>query len=297
MEEGGSGVSVKATRSSGALEWVLLGGLYAFTLAAIVGYGLFALHPERLPDSDFARRIFTLSFGLFARLHIVIAATVLIAVLLRRLRLRWFAAFAAVSTLAFLAEHVGTGYGIPFGGYGYSGLLGAKLGGRVPALIPVSWFLMALPAWILARTALPSPAARLGRISLGALWLVAWDLALDPAMSFLTPYWSWVETGPYYGMPWLNLVGWFGTGLLLVGTIEAFAERAGWDALSPRWIAAYYAAILLMPLGMLAAAGAWAAVAATVAAVGGLGLASLALGARLQVARPARGLPIGTVRA
>jgi putative membrane protein len=165
-------------------------------------------------------------------------------------------------------------------------LLGLKIGGRVPALIPVSWFLMALPAWVLARAALRRNEARAARIAVAALWLVAWDLALDPAMSFLTPYWVWAESGPYYGMPWVNLLGWYVTGLALMAVIEAFAANAAWDRLSPRWMGAYYAAILLMPLGMVAVAGAWLAVLTTVAAVGACALLSRALAARHAETRP-----------
>jgi len=52
-------------------------------------------------------------------------------------------------------------------------------------------------------------------IVLGTALLLAWDLLLDPAMSKVTSYWIWGETGSYYGMPWSNLFGWSVTGLVL----------------------------------------------------------------------------------
>ena len=241
--------------------WLLLG----FTLVAVIGYGVFALHPERLVTPS-AARFYGISFQFFARIHILLAALALGWVLVGRLGARWLPAFALVVLVSFLSEHIGTGYGIPFGAYHYTGLLGTRVGPRVPALIPVSWFLMALPSWVVAQRAWPGD--RLRRIGVAALFLVAWDLALDPAMSFLTPYWRWAEVGPYYGMPWVNLLGWYVTGLVIMGILDAVGARLGLDSLPVRWMLVYYGLVLLMPLGMVAAAGLWPAVATTLAGVG-----------------------------
>ncbi|MGD8601787.1 MAG: carotenoid biosynthesis protein [Gemmatimonadota bacterium] len=237
--------------------------VYAFTLPALLGYWTYGLHPERLAGSELALRIYPFTFPWFARLHIIFGAAVLFAALFKVLRTSWLPVFASVALLSFMAEHIGTGYGVPFGGYGYTGLLGLKVGGRVPALIPVSWFLMALPAWLMARTAFPE--GRLRRVLLGASWLVAWDLALDPAMSFLTSYWRWAEPGTYYGMPWVNLFGWLTTGLVLMAAIEMAATRVALGRVGSRWAAGYFFAILAMPVGMLIAAGVWGAVATSLA--------------------------------
>ena len=94
-------------------------------------------------------------------------------------------------------------------------------------------------------------------IVLGAYLLTAWDLALDPAMSFLTPYWVWEESGPFYGMPWVNLAGWMATGMILMGLLEVFGSRRWGPHLPLGWLAAYYGVVLLMPLGMVLAAGLW----------------------------------------
>jgi uncharacterized membrane protein len=252
-------------------RWTL-GALATFTVIAVLGYWNFVVHPERLPTTPMAARFYSVSFGLFARLHIVLAAGALAVLLVSRLRARWVPALLAVYAVAFLAEHVGTGYGIPFGAYGYTGLLGPKLAGRVPVLIPLSWFLMALPSWVVARSVAPSSGLRAVRVAVGALWLVAWDLALDPAMSFLTPYWHWEDAGPYYHMPLGNLLGWFVTGVVLMTMLDALSSRLGLHEIPTRWMAAYYGTVLLMPLGMVAAAGLGLAVAAT---LGGVGLCAL----------------------
>jgi uncharacterized membrane protein len=241
-------------------EWGGLGVLLIFTLAATLGYGVFALNPALIPDSDFARSFYGLSFRLFARAHIVVGTAVLFLVLLLRTGVRWVPAFVAIFLVSFLSEHLGTGYGFPFGHYDYTGLLGFKVGGRVPFLIPVSWFLMALPSWALANAVFPAGGGWWARILLGAYLLTVWDLALDPAMSYLTPYWVWETKGPFYGMPWVNLAGWMGTGVVLMALLEWLGARSWATSISLPWLAAYYAVTFLMPLGMVLAAGLWAAV-------------------------------------
>jgi putative membrane protein len=260
-----------------------------FTLVAVAGYGVFGLHPNLIPDSDFSRRFFGASFTLFARGHIVVAGLTLAWFLTREVSWRWIPALLAVAVASFLSEHIGTGYGFPFGGYEYTGLLGYKLGGRVPALIPASWFLMALPSWVLARTVFPTSGGSIWRIAFGAYLLTAWDLVLDPAMSFLVPYWTWASPGPFYGMPWVNLAGWLGTGMVLMFLLEVFGARSWARDLSTNWLWAFYGVNLALPAGMLLAAGVWFPVL----------VAGIAVGAPFALARalPGRGFLASGVHA
>lgn len=271
-------------------RWSLI-VLAGFTAISVVGYGHFALNPGNLPSSGPALRFYSVSFGFFAQAHIVLAFGVLATALTRRLGVRWLPALAGVYLLSLGSEHLGTGYGLPFGSYEYTGLLGIRVGPRVPALIPLSWFLMAMPSWVLARAATHG---RLGAaIPLGAVGLVLWDLALDPAMSSLTPYWRWDDTGPYYGMPWLNLLGWFGTGLGLMATLAASDAWAGFGRLPARWMATFYGIVLALPLGMLVAAGAWLAVGTTVGAAAAVGLSVRGRSAGVEAGRRARRFETG----
>ena len=131
--------------------------------------------------------------------------------------------FFLVSTLLSLSsELIGTGTGWPFGNYEYTAFLGYKILDRVPFSIPLSWFSMGLVSYLLGSLL----AARLGgrrtlwSLALGVWLLTAWDLVLDPAMadpSLRVQFWTWHETGPYFGMPIQNLVGWSLTGLLYMG--------------------------------------------------------------------------------
>jgi len=118
------------------------------------------------------------------------------------------------------AELVGTGTGFPFGEYHYLSGLGYKVMGRVPFTIPLSWFYLGFSAYLLAYVGL----AKWGRwrwpgaIALGALMLTAWDFVLDPAMSQTTmPFWAWDQEGAFFGMPYQNFAGWFGTGVIFMG--------------------------------------------------------------------------------
>lgn len=240
-----------------------VGFVYLVVAASLIGFATFGLHPELVARIPGAARSYGLIFSHVGQVQVWVVFAALATLLFRRAGWRWLPALAAVYAVTFLAEFVGTGYGVPFGGYAYSGLLGPKWFGQVPVVIPLSWFCMAVPS--LAFTwAVRSPVVR---VVLASGFLVAWDLALDPAMSFLTPYWVWAESGPYYGMPWVNLAGWFLTAVVLFTAMSLLRAERWVFALDRRWLAAFYAANLLMPLGMLAAAGLWLGVLATLAAV------------------------------
>lgn len=252
----------------GTPEGRALIGLYGFTVVATLGYGVFALNPGRIPDFPALFAFYSISFNFFAQAHIWICLLVLAIALVRHIGWSWLPALAVVYLLSFTSEHVGTGYGIPFGGYAYTELLGPRVGPRVPIVIPLSWFLMALPSYLLASATFPAPGRRLLRVMFASYLLVAWDLALDPAMSYLTPYWRWEDTGPYYGMPWLNLLGWFVTGLVIITAIDWMGGTRWSSRLSLRFMLLYYLAVLLMPLGMMMMAGLWLGVFVTLAGLG-----------------------------
>ena len=124
-------------------------------------------------------------------------------------------------SISLTSELLGTTYGIPFGAYSYTTLLGPKWFDRVPLLIPLSWFTMSWAAWIIARRRTGGFQA----VLLGTCLLVAWDLLLDPAMSRVTSYWIWGDKGNYYGMPWTNLLGWAITGFVLLAMLRKLAPE------------------------------------------------------------------------
>ena len=98
--------------------------------------------------------------------------------------------------------------------------------------------------------------------------LVGWDLLLDPAMSKVTSYWIWGESGSYYGMPWMNLLGWCVTGLLLFVILSKIAPAPYGHV---RFAIGVYIINFALPLGFCVLNQYWLAVAA------GLGAVAIAL--------------------
>ena len=249
------------------LEHAALAAVYAVSAASLAGFATFALHPELLNRVPGAAAVYGRMFVLAPRAQILIAFAALALFLARRAGARWLPAFLAVYVISLASELAGTTVGLPFGPYRYTDGLGAKLFGHVPALIPLSWFFMGIPSYALARRRFPAREQVIARVLAGSLLLLSWDLVLDPAMSLVTKYWVWGTTGPYYGMPLLNLAGWYLTGLAIMGALAALRSDAWLAALPLGWLVAYYGANLLLPLGMSVAAGLWGAVAATAAAL------------------------------
>lgn len=133
-------------------------------------------------------------------------------------------------TISLSAELLGTSTGFPFGQYHYLSGLGYKIAGLVPFTIPLSWFYLGFSAYIIAYQGLKKVttgwSVDLGAIAIGSLLLTAWDFVLDPAMSQTTmPFWSWDQYGAFFGMPYQNFFGWFGTGAAYM-TIASLLWRA-----------------------------------------------------------------------
>ena len=136
---------------------------------------------------------------------------------------RWGPTRAATTATALagttaLIEQLGTSTGIPFGRYTYTGTLRPTVR-AVPAIVPVAWFAMALPAREVAHGALGERSTVLRRIGAGALCLTAWDLFLDPQMVG-EGYWRWARCGRYRGIPLTNYIGWLLTSALVMAMLE-----------------------------------------------------------------------------
>ncbi len=258
---------MKRMRETRKIERAALWILGVFTLIAVAGYASFGRHPELISRFPGAVQFYPVSFAFFAQGHIIIAAGALIAYLAGRARWAWLGVFAAVYMLSLFSETGGTSVGIPFGEYDYTSLLGWKWFGLVPWLIPLSWFAMAVPSFVISMQAF-SEERPWARIFFAAYLLVLWDLALDPAMSYLAPYWRWAEPGVFYGMPFINLFGWALTAVVIMSAMQWMRAGTWMSKLSPRWMAAYYLLTLAMPLGMIVASGLWWAVLATLIALG-----------------------------
>jgi putative membrane protein len=133
-------------------------------------------------------------------------------------------AAAATAAATTAVERIGTSTGIPFGRYAYSRALQPQVA-HVPAIVPLAWFALGLPARETAHAALGTRSTPTSRVVFGSVALTAWDLFLDPQMVG-EGYWAWARRGVYRGIPLTNFVGWFVTGLGVMALLEVVLPPA-----------------------------------------------------------------------
>jgi putative membrane protein len=134
------------------------------------------------------------------------------------LQVTWSAERVALSVLtiaivAFGAEVLGVSSGIPFGRYEYTDALAPQIIG-VPILISLAWVMMLAPSWAVAWSIMGNSGSRAVHALLSGLTFSAWDLYLDPQMVD-HGLWTWLQPGGYFGVPWINFVGWAVTAALI----------------------------------------------------------------------------------
>ncbi|MFB6098551.1 MAG: bisanhydrobacterioruberin hydratase CruF [Salinibacter sp.] len=115
------------------------------------------------------------------------------------------------------------GVPLPFGEYQYTQWLGPKIAGHVPYFIPPSWFAMSLISLDLAYRVTDR---RWGAVLLGTLFMVLWDVSLDPAMNRAFPFWTYGTEGFFFGMPLSNWGGWAAVTFVIVLGYESLRGDA-----------------------------------------------------------------------
>jgi putative membrane protein len=209
-------VSVWRGKSSAEKVLLVLLVLLVLVLAA------FALRPQ-FQDAKVPFELLVPVFAVFSIVHC--------AWLLGWRHALAFFGIAAVISLG--AELLGTVTGAIFGEYHYTDVLGPKLFGEVPIVIPLAWFLMLYPSWLIANLMVrgePVPASRgagdlAWRSLLGALVMTAWDLTLDPYMVGFANAWVWDQPGSYFGIPIQNYLGWVGTSFVVLLLFQAVVGK------------------------------------------------------------------------
>ena len=159
----------------------------------------------------------------------------------------------SIAAATAVVERVGTETGWPFGGYSYTPALRPQIAG-VPAIVPLAWFAMAVPARETAHAALGDRSRPVTRIVGGSLALTAWDLFLDPQMVG-EGYWRWARRGRYRGIPLSNFVGWFVTGLGVMALLELalpVGEPGDGDERSGDLVAVYATMAVMETVGFAA---------------------------------------------
>lgn len=157
--------------------------------------------------------------------------------------------FGITVAVSWSYEHVGVETGLIYGAYHYTDALGLKLG-HVPIIIPIAWFMMIYPSYIIAnliaggrqkvmmirgnksnsnnnynnnRTTLLQI---LGLSFLSAVIMTAWDLVVDPYLSGPSERaWIWEDGGQYFGVPLHNFGGWLLTTFTIYFIFQLLSER------------------------------------------------------------------------
>lgn len=159
--------------------------------------------------------------------------------------------FALSAAISWTYEQVGVATGAIYGPYHYTAQLGPKLG-HVPLLIPIAWFMMIYPSYVIANLIVDGqPTGSRGGLSrllglafLSAMVMTAWDLVVDPLLTqAVMTAWVWEQGGPYYGVPVQNFAGW----LLTTFTVYA-AYRLYESRFKPRPIGPLTRSVAALPL-------------------------------------------------
>jgi len=207
-----------------AIEKALFIGHIVSMAFGLAGLLLVLPHPEFVANlPDFGKTAFAWSMAGGGVVYMVLGMAAVAVYAYRTLGVwHWLGFMVPAISLSLCSELLGTSTGFPFGHYRYLSGLGYKIAGLVPFTIPLSWFYLGFSAYIIARVglstlAIPQWLQNLGSIAIGAVLLTSWDFVLDPAMSQTTiPFWIWEQPGAFFGMPYENFAGWFGTGCVFM---------------------------------------------------------------------------------
>ena len=184
-------------------------------LASSVLFFFSAYFTARFPDVPGA------SIGSFV-------ATFLIAVLPAAALFRWLGApralvaLLALSTFAYAIETTGVVTSLPYGEFSYGDSLGPKFLDFVPYLLPVSYLPLVLGA-VGAVSGTAGGGSLAPRAVKVAVLLLVMDAVLDPGAVRLG-FWSFEQSGFYYGVPISNYLGWLVSGAL-AAMVFAFTGR------------------------------------------------------------------------
>jgi len=240
-------------------------------------------------QGPYTPRVYDLSWKYTGQIYVVLGLLAAIAHASPRIGTRRaLALFAAAAGAALASELIGTNFGVPFGPYHYTAMLGPRVNGDVPYPIPLSWAYMLYAS--LAMCAVIGPKGRraegpkgttlwpFGPLTLwpllAGLLMTAWDVALEVHMTNVSPaHWTWdlahspalfpafLSSPVFYGMPLSNWVGWFVTATLIARLMLAIVPPDVWRTrVAPsRLPLVLYAANGLMPIATTARHGLWGA--------------------------------------
>ena len=216
--------------------------LYACHLVALLfgfaGLVVFAPFPQLWAGNPLGNAIFQALLGSSATLQIFFGAATMLLFGLLYIGARKTIIFFASSTLITLSmELFGADIGFPFSATASTTYPGIKVAGFLPYAVLLSWFYIGFASYLLANRLVSRFGLRrqtLWSLSVGAYFLVAWELALNAAMANVQPArqaLAWHEYGSYFGMPMRTLLGWIVNGLIFL-SVSRLLWREGLNARS-----------------------------------------------------------------
>ena len=135
--------------------------------------------------------------------------------------LKWL---VVAALMGFISELGGVHLGFIFSPYRYTEVLQPQVAG-VPLAMIAAWMALLAYVWQMLREMnLP----KWGEVAVGAAWMTAIDLVIDPLAANSLGYWEWAQAGFYYGIPWRNFVGWFVVSALIFGLVRRRFEMNPW---------------------------------------------------------------------
>jgi putative membrane protein len=138
--------------------------------------------------------------------------------------------FVIAFVVSWCLESLSIATGFPFGHYHYTERLGPNLG-TVPLLIMPAYFAMCYVSWNLAHIVLNKFDRRADAVQrfavpvVAAFIMVMWDLSMDPLRATLSQAWIWRDGGSYFGVPFVNFMGWYLTVYLIFQILALVLQR------------------------------------------------------------------------
>ena len=121
---------------------------------------------------------------------------------------------AMISIVSWGYETLSILTGFPFGHYHYSDVLGPKIW-LVPVVIMPAYFAVGYLSWVIGLLLLGKKDGNINGNEvfvipvIAAFIMVFWDVSMDPINSTVTKMWIWHDGGGYFGVPFVNYMGWY----------------------------------------------------------------------------------------
>ena len=121
--------------------------------------------------------------------------------------------------LSLIVEAFSVWTGLPYGEFHYSRILGYRILGLVPVSVGFAYLPILLGSMTIASRYSGKSLTRYAIYS--SLANVSIDFVIDPA-AVHAGFWAWTKPGFYYGVPFINFVGWIITGIIYSAIFYTF---------------------------------------------------------------------------